>query len=118
MRQSRRLKIGFMFPMAEGGRGATAYWRDLREMAEFAEDIGFDALWAFDHLLMDWAARRRPVWDPVTPELCSAPAQGVREAWSSLAALAAVTSRIEFGTLVYLHRLSQSCAVGENGGYG
>lgn len=53
-------------------------------MAITAEDVGFDSLWVGDHLLY-----KRPL-DVVGPW----------EAWSTLAALAAVTSKVELGPLV------------------
>jgi F420-dependent oxidoreductase-like protein len=59
-------------------------WPSLREASLAAEAAGFDALWVDDHLLTDegpWA----------DPKL---------EGWSTLAALAAVTSRPTLGLLV------------------
>jgi probable F420-dependent oxidoreductase len=59
-------------------------WSELRDMAATAEDVGFDSLWVGDHLLYRVDGETAGPW----------------EAWSTLAALAAVTSRIELGPLV------------------
>lgn len=80
------MRVGLLLPHLEGSYlGGTARWADLAAMATAAEDAGFDSLWVADHLLYRF---------PDTPEF------GVTESWSLMAALAAVTTRVELGTLV------------------
>ena len=85
LRPMRPLKVGINLPTTEGAlSGKTPKWADLLAFAERAEVLGFDSLWVPDHLLLRWQGQTRGIW----------------ECWSLLAALAAVTHRMELGSLV------------------
>jgi probable F420-dependent oxidoreductase len=81
----RCVKIGLILPMNDAdGPDATA-WPRVRQLATFAEDGGIDSLWVYDHLVFRF---------PGEPE------DGIHEAWTLLAAVAATTRRAELGTIV------------------
>ena len=83
----RNPKVGLMLPQTEGMRGVGVRgWSEISTMATLAEDIGFDSLWVVDHLLYRLEGEEEP--------------RGVWESWSLLSALAAITQRVELGTLV------------------
>ena len=75
-----RTRIGIQLPEVEW----EVPFGELIEMAQAAEEAGFDSLWLGDHLLYDLDVGPRGPW----------------EVWTSLAAIAASTSRIAIGPLV------------------
>jgi alkanesulfonate monooxygenase SsuD/methylene tetrahydromethanopterin reductase-like flavin-dependent oxidoreductase (luciferase family) len=82
----RPFKLGLGVPDSEGlYEGRTARWADIAAFARAAEQAGFDSLWVQDHLLF-----RFPGEPPEAPWEC----------FSLLAALAAVTTKVEIAPLV------------------
>ncbi len=81
------MRIGVTLPLAGGDApdGHTPTFEETLTFARQAEAAGLDSIWVFDHLLFRYAGQ---------------PDEGIREAWTTLAALAPVVPRAELGALV------------------
>ncbi len=83
----RPMQLGLMVPIAENAAfGGTPRFADMRQMTQLAADVGFDAAWFADHLIM-----QRAPDDEV---------RGMWECWTMMAGLAAATDGIQIGALV------------------
>ena len=80
------MKIGLQIPSFTWPGGPEAIGPTLAEMAKAADAAGYDSLWLMDHYF-----QIRAVGAPEEPML---------EAYTTLGYLAAVTSRLQLGTLV------------------
>ena len=82
------MRIGLVLPMAEADGPGADRWPQIRRLAVAAEQGGIDSLWLYDHLIFRGL------------EAGGADETGIHEAWTLLAAVAAVTDRAQLGTIV------------------
>ena len=82
---ARPLKVGVFLPIVETQMaGVTPRWTDLKAMARTAEEVGLDSVWIPDHLYFEYPGVTESTYECI----------------AMLSALAAVTKRVEIGTLV------------------
>jgi len=80
------MKIGAVILLMElSGLERALTWNEIRRTGRHCEELGFDSIWIYDHLLY-----RSP----------KGKTTGIWEGWSMLTALAACTEKVELGTLV------------------
>ena len=79
------MKIGALLPLNELDGPGGSRWPTMRAFAVAAEDAGLDSLWVYDHLLFRVAGEEEG---------------GPHDPLAILAAVAAVTGRVELGTIV------------------
>jgi probable F420-dependent oxidoreductase len=79
------MQIGVVLPMNEADGPGAGAWATIRHLARFAEAGGIDSLWVYDHFIFRMPGEAE---------------DGIHEAWTLLAALAAVTERAALGTIV------------------
>lgn len=79
------MKIGVVIMLVEQSDIKRAMtWNEIKEMALLNEQLGFDSIWIYDHLLYKRGKSTIGIW----------------EGWSMLSGIAAVTQRVELGPLV------------------
>jgi probable F420-dependent oxidoreductase len=79
------MKVGLMLPLGEQEKlGRSLPWEALREIALAAEEAGLDSIWGADHLIFREDGN----------------ASGIHECWTIMAAVAAITRRVEIGPMV------------------
>ena len=79
------MKIGVVIQLVElSDLGRSLSWNEIKDTVQLAEELGFDSIWVYDHLLYRNKGKTTGIW----------------ESWSVLSAMAAVSKQVELGTLV------------------
>ncbi len=95
-----KLKIGVLLPMWTGSlEGETASMRQVVDFARHAEAVGLDSVWTTDHLYFEAYVDFQAVGIDLPPEWAGIKG-GQWECWTTAAAVAAITSKVQIGTLV------------------
>ena len=77
------MKIGVVIMLVElSDLGRALTFPEIRAVATHCEELGFDSIWVYDHLL--YRSKKGAT-------------TGIWEGWSMLAALAACTKKVELG---------------------
>jgi len=80
------VKVGLYLPNGDGKMSPGIHrWSDVLHLAQKTEAAGLDSIWVADHMIF---------------RLHDQPTEGRWECWQMLAAIAAVTSKVEIGSLV------------------
>jgi len=80
------MKVGITLPIGDtDGPSGSPTFQDVAAVARAAEDFGLDSVWLADHYFYRAADGRE---------------FGLHEAWTLLSGIAAITNRVELGTLV------------------
>ena len=94
------LKIGVLLPTWTGALdGKTATMRQVLDFARRAEAAGLDSVWTTDHVYFEAYTDFRAIGIQL-PEEYAGIKGGQWECWTTAAAVAACTDKIEIGTLV------------------
>lgn len=95
------MRLGLALPHYDTSfAGKPVSWPALRDVAVTAEQAGFDSVWVSDHLFLDWSKYGGPETR-----------QGSLECWTTLSAIAAVTTRIRLGSLTLCNDLRNPALV-------
>lgn len=80
------MKVGVVIQLVElSDLGRALSWSEIKDVVLLTEEVGFDSVWVYDHLLYRDKKKK---------------ATGIWESWSMLTAMAAVTNKVDLGTLV------------------
>ncbi len=89
------MRLGLALPHYDTSfAGEPVTWESLRRVATVAENSGFDSLWVSDHLFLDWGKYGGP-----------GTRQGSFECWTTMTAVAALTTKVRIGSLTLCNDL-------------